>query len=79
MRNDVRVLGNQLLTGFVTVRTARDRPSQMDGSQRFGPELAQVGEVFFGPGLHCIMKFFERAGPDCRRCFRPKTIGFPFF
>jgi hypothetical protein len=57
----------------------RDRPSQMDDLQRFGPELAQVGEVFFGPGLCCVMKFFEWAGPNCRWRFGPKTLSFSVF
>jgi hypothetical protein len=48
-------------------------PSQMDGSERFGSKLAQVGEVFFGIGLRCIMKFFKRARLDCRSCFGSKN------
>jgi hypothetical protein len=45
-------------------RVACDRPSPMNDSQLFGPVLAQVGEGFRGPGLHCVLKIprvLERA------------------
>jgi hypothetical protein len=40
---------------FVAARTACDRPSQMDDSQCFGPDVAQVGEEFRGPCLCCVL------------------------
>jgi hypothetical protein len=48
------------LAVLFTVRVARDRPSQMDGSQRFGPNVAQARDEFRGPGLCCVLSF--RAG-----------------
>jgi hypothetical protein len=62
---------------FIAVRMARDRPSQMDSSQCFGPDVAQVGEEFRGPGLRCVLSFprrLERAvfiffGPKPRKDF----------
>jgi hypothetical protein len=47
-----------------TPRVARDRPSQMDDSQCFGPDVAQVGDEIRGPGLRCVLRFprgLERA------------------
>jgi hypothetical protein len=32
----------------------------MNGSQRFGLNVAQAGDEFRGPGLHCVLSF--RAG-----------------
>jgi hypothetical protein len=59
---DARVTREPAHTIFVPLRTARDRPSEMDGSQRFGLNHAQVGKGNHGLGLRCIMKFLRGLG-----------------
>jgi hypothetical protein len=49
--------GNRPLGGFVHARIAHHRPSQMNGSRRFGQNVAQAGDEFRGPGLRCILSF----------------------
>jgi hypothetical protein len=58
----------------------------MDGSQPFGPDLAQVGEGFRGLGLRCVLKIprgLERAvfgslGRNRVRIFEVKVFYFFF-
>jgi hypothetical protein len=65
----------------------RDRPSPMDGSQLFEPDLAQVGEGFRGPGLRCILKIprgleravFDSLGRNHIRILRLKFSVFSFW
>jgi hypothetical protein len=59
--NELGFVGKSVAQRFLfTARVARDRPSQMNGSQRFGPNVAQAGDEFHGSGLHCVLRF--RAG-----------------
>jgi hypothetical protein len=52
---NARVMGESAAHGFVVPRIMCDRPSVMDVSQRFGPNLAQVDGAILGPGLCCIL------------------------
>jgi hypothetical protein len=52
--------GNRPHASFVLARIAHHRPSHMNGSQRFGPNVAQAGNEFRGPGLRNVLNF--RAG-----------------
>jgi hypothetical protein len=60
--------GNRPLGGFVHTRIARHRPSQMNGSQRFGPNVAQAGDEFRGPGLRCVLSFRAGWSGSCFGC-----------
>jgi hypothetical protein len=46
----------QIRRSFVRARFALRRPSQMNGSQRFGLKTAQAGVEFRGPGLRCVLR-----------------------
>jgi hypothetical protein len=49
--------GNDHSAVLFTARVARDRPSQVDDSQRFGPNEAQAGDEIRGPNLCCVLEF----------------------
>jgi hypothetical protein len=49
--------GNDRSTVLFMARVARDRLSQMDGSQRFGSNEAQAGDEIRNPGLRYVLEF----------------------
>jgi hypothetical protein len=61
-KNELGFLQIIVTPRFVVPKSARDCPSAMDSSQRFGPDSAQVGECFRGLGLRCFNFCTARAG-----------------
>jgi hypothetical protein len=66
-RNELGFGGAAPRAGFVRARIALRRPSQMNGSQRLGLNMAQAGVEIRGPGLRCVLRYLTGwSGP----CFR---------
>jgi hypothetical protein len=55
-RNELGFGGAAPRAGFVRARIALRRPSQMNGSQRFGLNTAQAGDEIRGLGLRCVLR-----------------------
>jgi hypothetical protein len=72
-QNEARVSGASRSPVFVAVRMACDRPSQMDDSQCFRPDVAQVGEEFHDPRPSLRSEYSARAGAGRLRFFGPKS------